>query len=238
MGKTGWITVDSTASEIDYVDSGHIRIGEFQSMATALNPKKMEVLDFTAGSMKMGQEETDTGMYAAYVGNYTSPVTKTVLKVFVQGGNLAVDIPGKVVLALNDADEQGRWYCKLSDQLFFIFKRKYLGLGKVEELHLHQIIPLPRKAGPQSRINNVPAKFRPYLGTYSLAALQAEFKVIYKNGSLAVDDPLAKKIVKLKPPNEKGMWADEFNKDSIFFEKDSNGNVTVMKKDSVDKFKR
>ena len=238
MGKAGWITVDSTASEIDYVDSGHIRIGEFQSMVTALNPKKMEVLDFTAGSMKMGQKETDTGMYSAYVGNYTSPITKTVLKVFVQGGNLAVDIPGKVVLALNDADEQGRWYCKLSDQLFFIFKRKYLGFGKVEELHLHQIIPLPRKSGPQNLNNNVPEKFRPYLGTYSLAALQADFKVLYKNGSLAVDDPLAKKIVKLQPPNEKGMWVDEFDKNSIFFEKDSKGNITTMKIDSVDKFLR
>jgi hypothetical protein len=198
----------------------------------------MEVLDFTAGSMKMGQKETETGMYSAYVGNYTSPVTKTVLKVFVQGGNLAVDIPGKVVLAFNDADEQGRWYCKLSNQLYVTFKRKYLGLGKVEELQLHQIIPLPRKAGPQNRNNNVPEQFRPYLGTYSLAALQADFQVIYKNGSLAVDDPLNKKVVKFQPPNEKGMWVDEFNKNSIFFEKDSNGNITVMKIDSVDKFKR
>jgi transglutaminase-like putative cysteine protease len=238
MGKAGWITVDSTASEIDYVDSGHIRIGEYQSMVTALNPKKMEVLDFTAGSMKMGQKETDTAMYSAYVGEYTSPITKTVLKVFVQGGSLTVDIPGKVVLALKDADEQGRWYCKLSDQLYFTFKRKYLGFGKVEELHLHQIIPLPRKAGPQALNYNIPEMFRPYLGKYSLAALQAEFTVLYKDGGLAVDDPLAKKVVKLQPPNEKGMWVDEFNKNSIFFEKDKRGNITTMKIDSVDKFTR
>jgi transglutaminase-like putative cysteine protease len=238
MGKAGWITVDSTASEIDYVDSGHIRIGEFQSMVTALNPKKMEVLDFTAGSMKMGHKESDTGMYNAYVGEYTSPATKTVLKVFVQGGNLAVDIPGKVVLAFNDPDEKGRWYCKLSDQLYVTFKRKYFGFGKVEEMHLHQIIPLPRKSGSQDLNNNVPEKFRPYLGNYSLAALQAEFKVLYKDGCLAVDDPLAKKVVKLQPPNEQGMWVDEFNKNSIFFEKDNRGNITIMKIDSVDKFNR
>jgi transglutaminase-like putative cysteine protease len=238
MGKAGWITVDSTASEIDYVDSGHIRIGEFQSMVTALNPKKMEVLDFTAGSMKMGHKESDTGMYNAYVGEYTSPATKTVLKVFVQGGNLAVDIPGKVVLAFNEPDEKGRWYCKLSDQLYVTFKRKYFGFGKVEEMHLHQIIPLPRKSGSQDLNNNVPEKFRPYLGNYSLAALQAEFKVLYKDGCLAVDDPLAKKVVKLQPPNEQGMWVDEFNKNSIFFEKDNRGNITTMKIDSVDKFNR
>jgi len=238
MGKAGWITVDSTASEIDYVDSGHIRIGEYQSMVTALNPKKMEVLDFTAGSMKMGQKEAETAMYSAYVGEYTSPVTKTVLKVFVQGGSLAVDIPGKVVLAFNDADEKGRWYCKLSDQLYVTFKRKYLGFGKAQEMHLHQIIPLPRKSGPQFLNKNVPENFRPYLGNYSLAALQAEFKVLYKDGGLAVDDPLAKKVIKLQSPNEEGMWVDEFNKNSIFFEKDKKGYVTTMKIDSVDKFTR
>ena len=165
-------------------------------------------------------------------------VRRIVLKVFVQGGSLAVDIPGKVVLALNDADEEGRWYCKLSDQLYFTFKRKYLGFGKVEELHLHQIIPLPRKSGPQALNNNVPEMFRPYLGKYSLAALQAEFTVLYKDGGLAVDDPLAKKVIKLQQPNEKGMWVDEFNKNSIFFEKDNKGKITAMKIDSVDKFSR
>ncbi len=238
MGKAGWITVDSTASEIDYVDSGHIRIGEYQSMVTALNPKKMEVLDFSAGSMKMGHEESASGMYSAYVGEYTNPNTKTILKVFVQGGSLAVDIPGKVVLALNDPDQEGLWYCKLSNSLYFTFKRKYLGFGKVVEMHLHQIIPLPRKSGPQNVNNNVPEKFRPYLGKYSLAALQAEFTVLYKDGGLAVDDPLAKKLIKLQSPNEKGMWVDEFNKNLIFFEQDNKSNVTTMKIDSVDKFTR
>ena len=239
MGKAGWITVDTTANEIDYVDSGHIRIGEYQSMVTALNPKKMEVLDFRAGSMKMGQaEEEASRMYKAYVGEYTSTATKTVLKVFVQGGGLAVDIPGKVVLALNDPDEKGLWYCKLSNQLYFTFKRKYLGFGKVVEMELHQIIPLPRKSGPEKVNNNVPEKFRPYLGTYSLAALRVDFTVLYKNGSLAVNDPLAKKIVKLQLPNEKGRWLDEFNKNTIFFELDNRGNVESMKIDSVDKFTR
>ena len=238
MGKAGWVTVDSTASEIDYVDSGHIRIGEYQSIVTALNPKKMEVLDFAAGSMKMGQKETASGMYSAYVGEYTNPNTKTVLRVFVQGGSLAVDIPGKVVLALNNADQEGLWYCKLSNSLYFTFKRKYLGFGKVVEMHLHQIIPVPRKSGPQSANNNVPEKFRPYLGKYLLAALQAEFTVLYKDGGLAINDPLAKKVIKLQSPNEKGKWVDEFNKNSIFFEMDNKGNVTAMKIDSVDKFTR
>ncbi len=50
MGDAGWITVDSTVEEIDFVDSGHIRLG----VNTSFSPRKMEVLDYRAGSMEMG----------------------------------------------------------------------------------------------------------------------------------------------------------------------------------------
>jgi hypothetical protein len=52
MGDAGWITVDSTAREIDFVDSGHIRLG----LETSFNPEEMEVLDFRAGALSMGQK--------------------------------------------------------------------------------------------------------------------------------------------------------------------------------------
>jgi len=52
MGQAGWIPVDTTAGEIDYVDSGHLRIGVYQSPVTALNPRKMEVLDYSAGTAR------------------------------------------------------------------------------------------------------------------------------------------------------------------------------------------
>ncbi len=45
MGEAGWIPVDATAAEADFVDSGHIRLGEMQSLTVAFNPKSMEVLD-------------------------------------------------------------------------------------------------------------------------------------------------------------------------------------------------
>ncbi|MHC4910905.1 MAG: transglutaminase-like domain-containing protein, partial [Planctomycetota bacterium] len=44
MGDAGWIPVDSTAHEADFVDSGHIRLGEHQSLSIALNAKSMQVL--------------------------------------------------------------------------------------------------------------------------------------------------------------------------------------------------
>jgi len=46
MGEAGWIPIDTTRRQVDYCDSGHIRIGVHQSTATALNARKIEILDF------------------------------------------------------------------------------------------------------------------------------------------------------------------------------------------------
>jgi len=65
MGQAGWIPVDATASEIDYVDSGHIRIGVYQSPVTALNPRKMEVLDYQAGAARRRPTPNSQGNVSA-----------------------------------------------------------------------------------------------------------------------------------------------------------------------------
>jgi len=46
MGAAGWIPLDTTRREIDYCDSGHIRIGIHQSTATALNAKTIEIVEY------------------------------------------------------------------------------------------------------------------------------------------------------------------------------------------------
>ncbi len=45
MGEAGWIPLDTTIGETDYVDSGHVRIGVFQSLATSLNARSLEIID-------------------------------------------------------------------------------------------------------------------------------------------------------------------------------------------------
>jgi len=52
MGNAGWVPVDATALEHDYVDSGHIRIGVMQSKTTSVNLKEMEILDYRLGFSK------------------------------------------------------------------------------------------------------------------------------------------------------------------------------------------
>jgi hypothetical protein len=44
MGKAGWIPVDVTIGEHDYVDSSHIRIGVLKTLQTVINFKKIEIL--------------------------------------------------------------------------------------------------------------------------------------------------------------------------------------------------
>ena len=68
MGKVGWIPVDATAFEINYLDSGHIRLGVYQ-FATTFNPKKMEILDYKAGLMRCKTDSECRGMRSSKLFN-------------------------------------------------------------------------------------------------------------------------------------------------------------------------
>jgi len=50
MGEAGWIPVDTRVQEPDFIDSGHLRIGIFQSRATALNGRSFEILEHSVAS--------------------------------------------------------------------------------------------------------------------------------------------------------------------------------------------
>ncbi len=58
LGPAGWIPVDATAGEIDFVDSGHLRLGVYKSPVTALNPRRMQVLAYRAGARQMVEPRT------------------------------------------------------------------------------------------------------------------------------------------------------------------------------------
>ncbi|OGD27894.1 MAG: hypothetical protein A2Y56_12565 [Candidatus Aminicenantes bacterium RBG_13_63_10] len=45
MGEVGWIPLDTTMGEIEVVDSGHVRIGHYQSLSTQLNLRRNEIID-------------------------------------------------------------------------------------------------------------------------------------------------------------------------------------------------
>jgi hypothetical protein len=47
MGKAGWIPIDATLNERDYVDSGHIRLGILHTSFTVINFREMKIIQYT-----------------------------------------------------------------------------------------------------------------------------------------------------------------------------------------------
>ena len=100
--------------------------------------------------------------------------------------------------------------------------------GNISQMKLQQVIPLGKKFEQDSISSDVPEEFKLILGNYWLAQAQADFKVFYDNGALAINDPLTKKIIKLPEQNEAGLWKDEFGKNEVEFEKNAEGEVVRM----------
>jgi hypothetical protein len=230
--KVGWVPVDSTAYEPDFLDSGHIRLGEYQSPVTALNPGKMEVLDYRVGSAEAAAAAEDK--YAVYLGDYTSAESGTEVHVVVQDGSLTVDIPNKIMLALNDPNKEERWVSKIADKLYCTFGKDEA--GAVNELQIHELVRMQKKSAPEEIAEDVPEELKPLLGVYLLAQLQADFRVRYQEGFLVVDDPLNKMTIKLKPHGDR--WIDEYDKNTMEFSRDEEGVVTALIIDSASSFQR
>lgn len=239
MGDAGWIPVDATALQTDYVDSGHIRVGVMESMVISFNPHSMEILDHRVDTGE-AVDEAMLAEYERYVGDYRNVALpddeNRGLKVLVQDNALAIDIPNRMVLAFKDPDEKGRWLCTMSPRLFLTFDEN--DTGDIEIMKVHEIVAMTRKADPDTIDESVPEEFAPYLGTYYFAALQADFTVSYQDEGLALYDPLEKATVRLQPPDEEGWHWDEYNKNQLRFDVDDEGEVTGLKIDSISTLKR
>lgn len=164
MGEAGWIQVDSTGLQVDFVDAGHVRLGVFQKgLGRKVNTKTMEILDYRMRSgEKSGTGEAAAGKYAPYVGEYDHPSGGKPFKVKVQDGHLAVDIPNSATLPLKDPDEKANWFCSLTNNLYCNFARD--DDGKVKEMKIHEIVRMRRKSEPENVSDDVPEDLRPYLG--------------------------------------------------------------------------
>ena len=237
MGKAGWVSVDATADEIDFLDSGHLRLGELKSASIAFNAKTMEILDYRAGEMTMtGAEGPASEAHRPFIGAYAVAEAGLTLTVSEKAGQLTAEIPGKIVFGLQKPDETGRWVSTVSDRLYCTFTMA--GEARAEAICLHELLRLPRSGDPDSIGQETPKNLLPFLGSYRLPMRNADFRVWYKDKSLAVDDPLANKTVHLRLPDEQGGWVDEYGKNTIYFERDDAGGVTSMTIDAATVFPR
>lgn len=232
----GWIPVDATADEPDFVDSGHIRISTLESATIALNAKEFEILDHRLGAERPPvSKEEEEEKFGDYTGEFTGPMGR-VFEVIVWEGNLTVNIPNQVKLALNEPDETGRWYAKMTNRVFVTFGGTEE--GKIDEMAIHELVPVPRTAEADTMYEGIPEDYIPYLGKYYLAAIRGDFNVIFHDGRLAVDDSLNKTVVHLVPTDEKGRFLDEYGKNYISFRPDEEGGFNTMEIESISRFNR
>jgi hypothetical protein len=236
MGENGWIPVDATAFETDFVDAGHIRICEYESVASTFNGKSIEILDYKLATNDVNTPKVNAEKFAAFIGKYKNDKNGKIFEVLEKDGSLSVDIPGQMILPFNQADEEDRWYCKLSPRLYITFNNDKDGI--ISEMMFHEIVSMTRKSDPKEIEEDIPEKYKPYLGGYLFAAVNAEFTVSYDDNTLSIYDPLEKETVKLQPPDEYGRWLDEYNKNTIYFDFDNDGKVTTLNVDASNKFER
>ena len=250
MGEAGWIPLDTTIGETDYVDSGHIRLGVIQSMANGLDVHAIEILDYRvspapgssenvgapqSGAAAVQPAAAGTATFDAYVGEFTNPSRGTV-KVIEQGGRLTLDIAGKGVWPLKEPDAEGAWRSTASDQVYAVFERN--DAGQATALRLHQVLRLRKTGSPPEASGDAPAEVRAYPGTYLLAQAQAEFTLSREAQRLSLYDPLSKRTIPLKPSGKPGTWTDASGRITIRFEKDEAGGVAAMLLDGVTLFRR
>jgi len=225
MGEIGWIPIDTTAREVDYADSGHIRLGLLSSAHVALNPKQMEILDFQAGAQSRAglQGPVDTKKYQPYLGAYKG--RRGVITVSLENGGLCLTLADNRVFGLREPDEKGEWLFKLSRDIGVTFERG--PAGRVVVLTILNRVRLPKKGEAQDIPDSVPENIRPYLGQYSMPMQRQEIMVAYDNGHLAVHIPgLGVRV--LDSPDAQGLWAGKPGDDRFSFIMDDFGRVSAM----------
>jgi len=227
MGEAGWIPIEATAEEVDYADCGHIRLGEWKSMAVMFNPIEMKIISY-----QLSEEATPdkgTEKYAPYIGEYQAE--QNVITVLVQNGSLALNIPGQMIFELKDSDKNGDWFFKLTSRASVSFTSD--STGEINEMTICSRQRLPKDIASDSieAILNVPEQYLPFIGAYTLPMQNVTFSIAFKDSMLTLGLP-GNQAVGLHESETEGEWLCEIGTTSklvIMFDTDESGNVTAMK---------
>jgi transglutaminase-like putative cysteine protease len=225
MGEAGWIPLDTTARETDFLDSGHIRLGVLSSAHIAWNPKSLSVLDFEAGRQKFGvsPEPSVPERYEPYLGVYNG--SRGRITVFARDGGLALKLADGRTFGLRDPDESGRWLFSVTPDVDVTFESA--GSGPASALTLTNRVRLPKKDGPQEAESGVPPDARPFLGRYSVPMEKRDIAVVHRGGGLAVIYP-GGRVLALEGPDADGRWSAGSGGDRFSFIRVESGAVEAM----------
>lgn len=226
MGKAGWVPVDSTAHEIDFVDAGHIRLGQEANFM----PKKMEILDHrSASAATPGVPEMVPERYVPLLGTYsdeTEAAERAVFRVLYRNGGLALDIPARMVCDLKEPSPEGVWFLKLTDRVGVRFEKD--AAGTVTGLRIFENLTLPRKEGEVPDAAGTPEALRPFVGVYKLPMSEAVVQVSVADDGLVLDIPRRGRVT-LAGPDARGRRPDaRGNGDHFTFVPGEHGRVVSL----------
>ncbi len=166
-----------------------------------------------------------------YLGTYTAltgPLMYKEFEIVVQNGQLAVNLPDQIVVALEDPDEEGLWRLSIDPSVAISFVEDQA--GQVTALQVHQageVFDVPRGTAPEEPPLDLGAVEK-YLGKYERPEEEGSdpVEVLIHNGHLGIKTPEVAVVLELYPPDEAGKWTLRLNPTvSISFQEDDEGNV-------------
>jgi CubicO group peptidase (beta-lactamase class C family) len=177
-----------------------------------------------------GQELADVGAeLKPYLGTYTGQSDRVRYQeytVVVQDGHLAVEIPEGLVVDLEEADEDGKWYFTIEPSVQVSFEQDEAGTAVVMRLHFPDAtFDLPRGTAPPEPELDLEA-VQKYLGFYRLEEDDRIVEIVIHNGHLAIEVPGTVVPLELYAPDEEDKWALRLNPAvSISFQESADGQV-------------
>jgi tetratricopeptide (TPR) repeat protein len=220
--EVGWVAVDATILEYDYVDAGHIRLG----ISTSFNPNSMEILDYRIGDGSADMEGAIMPeQYTGIAGPYTNPDNRNVLEAIYDGSGISVDILGRMMLALKDADEKGRMYAKLSDAIYFVFPKNES--GEIDKMIIvERVYAMKNLEEEVVQKQYAPAEMIALLGKYMVMQIQKVFIVRWDSGCLAMLLPDMGKSRPLEKMDTENRWKDPVDGKEYLFSINRDGSVS------------
>jgi tetratricopeptide (TPR) repeat protein len=220
MGDAGWIPVDATFGETNYIDASHIRLGE----SANYRPVKMELLDYTLNIKENKESVFDS--YTGVLGNYINLEQYRIFSIIKKDDGFAISIPDRVVLDLNPPNDKGIWYPKLTSEIGML--PKINPEGKTDKVVIYQLYRLKRISPPDSGLKNIPADFRKFAGNYQFAPIKMSVDVLFDNNGITTQEPFGKSKERISYTRTGDTWIDKSGNYEISFATNIENEITAL----------
>jgi transglutaminase-like putative cysteine protease len=220
MGKAGWIPVDATIAETDYVDAGHIRLGEDANF----RPVSMEIIDLRTGQAETG--EFHDNYILAMKGSYINLEHYRMFKIVSKNGGIAIDIPGRGVFLLNPPDDRGRLFPAVSREISLKPERKEN--DDVNMIIVHDYVRMKKVLQADAVSDDTPAEFRNFAGKYQIAPGRMSLDLSFEGDSLITQDPGGNGGRKIIFTKQGQAWTGKDNEYEITFIANSENEINAL----------